>query len=77
MTPQELDSIRKLPTNKDTFNLPAARKMGIGTTTGEIVSQLAQDYLLAAGFPLNLNTFGQPLACVRQHCPSSSSIPSL
>ncbi len=56
MTPQELDSIRKLPTNKDTFNLPAARKMGIGTTTGEIVSQLAQDYLLAAGFPLNLNT---------------------
>lgn len=51
MTPQELDSIRKLPTNKDTFNLPAARKMGIGTTTGEIVSQLAQDYLLAAGFP--------------------------
>ena len=51
-----LDSIRKLPTNKDTFNLPAARKMGIGTTTGEIVSQLAQDYLLAAGFPLNLNT---------------------
>jgi len=45
MTPQELDSIRKLP-----------RKMGIGTTTGEIVSQLAQDYLLAAGFPLNLNT---------------------
>ena len=36
--------------------MPAARKMGIGTTTGEIVSQLAQDYLLAAGFPLNLNT---------------------
>lgn len=56
MTPQELDSIRKLPTNKDTFNLPAARKMGIGTTTGEIVSQLAQDYLLAAGFPLNMHT---------------------
>ena len=56
MTPQELDSIRKLPTNKDTFNLPAARKMGIGTTNGVIVSQLAQDYLLAAGFPLNLNT---------------------
>ena len=77
MTPQELDSIRKLPTNKDTFNLPAARKMGIGTTTGEIVSQLAQDYLLAAGFPLNLNTLDSLLACVRQHCPSSSSIPSL
>ena len=36
--------------------MPAARKMGIGTTTGEIVSQLAQDYLLAAGFPLNMHT---------------------
>lgn len=56
MTPQELDSIRKLPQNADTFNIIAARKAGIGATTGEILLQLEQDNLLKAGFSVNLNT---------------------
>lgn len=55
MTPEEIDSLRRLPGGADTIDVVAAQKAGIGGTTGEIADQLEQDLLLKSGFPLNLN----------------------
>lgn len=54
MTQQELDSIRKLPDNADTIDIRNAQKAGIGITAAELITQLEQDYLLKAGYPMNL-----------------------
>lgn len=55
MTPEEIDSLRRLPGGADTIDVVAAQKAGVGGTTGEIADQLEQDLLLRSGFPLNLN----------------------
>lgn len=56
MTPEEIDSLRRLPGGADTIDVVAAQKAGVGGTTGEIADQLEQDLLLKKGFPMNLNT---------------------
>lgn len=56
MTPQERDSLSKLPGGKDTVNIIAAQKAGVGGTIGEIYAQVEQDILLKSGHPINLNS---------------------
>lgn len=52
MTLQELDKLSHM--NLDTINVDAARNAGVADTGAEAIMQLAQDWALEKGYPLNL-----------------------
>ncbi len=54
MSPQELDSLKRISPINDAYNVDEARQNGIGETTADVFSQVLQDMSFKKGMPIHL-----------------------